>query len=90
MYFYKKNYKNTKLNYYLDLILSFTVKSIQPTTKKWKWKFIHDFEATFIRDDKGRFNVSNTSQVTEWYTKYIAHFFLKMTKVLYSTFNVFI
>jgi hypothetical protein len=35
-------------------------------------EFIRDFEITFIRDDEGRFNVSNTSQVTEWYTKHIA------------------
>ena len=35
-------------------------------------KFIQDFELTFERDDDGKFNISNTSQITNWYTNHIS------------------
>lgn len=34
--------------------------------------YINDFEKTFMRDNDGKFDVSNTSQIMEWYSNHMA------------------
>lgn len=39
--------------------------------------YINDFEKTFMRDKDGKFDISNTSQIMEWYSNHmtiVSHF----------------